>query len=454
MKKAKKVFVFALVLFALIASLISCKQTSQSKNGGSIVTPPGPTPPTPDPSGDHPAEIEYKVGDISFKLKRIETVKDGVIGSDEKNQDGEFRYEDNREHTVNLSEYYIGETEVTQELYQAVMQKNPSKHKGAKLPVENVSPSDACLFCNKLTALLLKEEDKIYLGSSSNMDYSRKGFRLPTDAEWEWAAQGGKVRNKWAGTSDINKLSDYAWGDANNDQYKPEEVKQKKPNEFGLYDMTGNVDEWCQNSFDDEAESGKTNPALNKFTNEYHGGSYYESCQCAFRNHCGDGFKYTANGFRIVRRLESVPSSSVTINMCRGKYDSLHYFEVEKGISWQKLKEEATKRANARMTSKEATDEWYRDAEKGEVGATLLTDDFIFETKTELYPITREKKVIVTIALKEGETQLTLSQPNTFEAMYTDEWKDFKSLAEEKITIKDPSSYREPLKISIFRGLP
>ncbi len=143
-------------------------------------------------------------------------------------------------HKVSLSTYYIGETEVTQELWQAVMGNNPSKFKGAKLPVENVSWNDCQQFIAKLNKL------------------TGRKFRLPTEAEWEFAARGGKASRgcKYSGS---NNPDNVAWhqGNSNNTTHN---VKTKKSNELGIYDMSGNVWEWCQDWFGSYSSSTQTNP--------------------------------------------------------------------------------------------------------------------------------------------------------------------------------------------------
>ncbi|WP_254047796.1 formylglycine-generating enzyme family protein [Prevotella sp. P5-92] len=143
-------------------------------------------------------------------------------------------------HKVTLSSYYIGETEVTQELWNAVVGKNPSCHKGDNLPVEYVSWKKCQEFINKLNEL------------------TGKHFRFPTEAEWEFAARGGtKSRHtQYSGSDNINEV---AWYDGNSGR-KTHPVKTKQANELGIYDMTGNVWEWCSDKYGKYSSNDQIDP--------------------------------------------------------------------------------------------------------------------------------------------------------------------------------------------------
>ena len=143
-------------------------------------------------------------------------------------------------HQVMLSTYYIGETEVTQALWKAMMGSNLSYFYGDNLPVENVSWNDCQDFLSKL-----------------NVKTGRH-FRLPTEAEWEFAARGG---NKSNGTrySGSNNIDEVAWYDGNSVSMT-HPVKTKKANELGIYDMAGNVWEWCYDWYDAYSSNAQTNP--------------------------------------------------------------------------------------------------------------------------------------------------------------------------------------------------
>ena len=144
-------------------------------------------------------------------------------------------------HQVTLTnDYYMGKYEVTQALWQAVMDSNPSYFKGDNLPVETVSWNDCQKFISKLNSL------------------TGRMFRLPTEAEWEYAARGGKESRgyQYSGSSNI---SDVAWYDENSGS-KTHPVGTKQANELGIYDMTGNVWEWCSDWYSSYSSSSQTNP--------------------------------------------------------------------------------------------------------------------------------------------------------------------------------------------------
>jgi formylglycine-generating enzyme required for sulfatase activity len=137
-------------------------------------------------------------------------------------------------HQVCLDDFYMGKYLVTQEQWEAVMGNNPSHFKkGGNYPVDSVSWDDAREFTRRLSRMT--------------------GFkwRLPTEAEWEYAARSGGLKLKFAGTSDEHNLDDYAWHEGNSDDV-PHPVGAKKPNGLGLYDMSGNVWEWVQDRYDRE----------------------------------------------------------------------------------------------------------------------------------------------------------------------------------------------------------
>jgi formylglycine-generating enzyme required for sulfatase activity len=143
-------------------------------------------------------------------------------------------------HTVKISKaFYLMESEVTQELYEKVMDSNPSYFKGSKRPVDNVSWYDAVTFANKLSAL--EGRQQCYQISGSNVSWTKNcmGWRLPTEAEWEYASRGGQSY-KYAGS---NTVGDVAWY-TDNSRGETHDVCGKQKNGYGLCDMSGNVYEW------------------------------------------------------------------------------------------------------------------------------------------------------------------------------------------------------------------
>ena len=173
-------------------------------------------------------------------------------------------------HRVTLTNnYYIGKYEVTQALWQAVMGSNPSGFKGDNLPVEEVSWNECQDFISKLNAM------------------TGKRFRLPTEAEWEYAARGGK-KSRGYQYSGNNTLGDIAWYSGNSSS-RTHAVGTKQPNELGIYDMAGNVWEWCQDWKGSYSSSPLVNPigAVSGSLRVYRGGSWSSSargCRTSCRN--------------------------------------------------------------------------------------------------------------------------------------------------------------------------
>ena len=187
-------------------------------------------------------------------------------------------------HEVTLSSFKICKYEVTQELWQAVMGTNPSRNVGTKRPVDNVSWNDCQRFIKKLNSL------------------TGKNYRLPTEAEWEFAARGGNYsqNNKYSGSSYADET---AWhsGNSGNTSHN---VGQKRPNELGLYDMSGNVFEWCKDVFGDYSYNPQHNPSGPSSGNTHvgRGGGYNlgaKFCRVSGRTPGKSNYKATSLGLRL-----------------------------------------------------------------------------------------------------------------------------------------------------------
>ncbi len=197
----------------------------------------------PEPEPGTTSGNTFTVNGVSFTMVLVEggTFQMGSTDSDA------YSYE-KTVHQVTLSSFSIGQTEVTQELWEAVMGSNPSNFKGARLPVEQVSWNDCQTFITKLNTLTGKQ------------------FRLPTEAEWEFAARGGNSSkgSKYAGSDNID---DVAWYTSNSSS-TAHDVATKQPNELGIYDMSGNVWEWCQDwyaSYSSSAANDPTGPSSGSY---------------------------------------------------------------------------------------------------------------------------------------------------------------------------------------------
>jgi len=220
---------------------------------------------------------------IGMKLKLIKA-GEFMMGSREAGGDEE------PVHKVEITKpFYIGVCEVTQEQYEKITGDNPSEFKGPKRPVENITWDDAVLFCEKLSE---KEGTK---------------YRLPTEAEWEYACRAtSESEYYWGDEMD----GDYAWYETNGEE-KTHEVGQKKPNAWGLYDMSGNVWEFCSDRYnEDYYKSSPTNdpqgPAEGT-TRVLRSGSWKNdqwSCTSAARSNSIRDYPYPDSGFRVVREVK------------------------------------------------------------------------------------------------------------------------------------------------------
>lgn len=239
----------------------------------------------------------FSINGVDFEMVRVEGGK-ATLG----------HYPDFGERYVALYDFLIGETVVTQALWTAVLGTNPSRFKGERNPVESVTFGEIETFLQKLDALTGHQ------------------FRLPSENEWEYAARGGKLSHGYlySGSDNINEVAWY-WqnsgrkairgtdDDWNADMIfrkgcKTHPVAQKKPNELGIYDMSGNVWEWCGDSYQPSSPEDTPQGIGHGDYCVTRGGSWTSSGECCrvFRNgfqNTGEGGRSSSNGFRLALSL-------------------------------------------------------------------------------------------------------------------------------------------------------
>lgn len=226
------------------------------------------------------------VGNVSFRMIRVEGGTFTMGATSEQGSDADKN--EKPTHNVNLSSYYIGETEVTQELWIKVMDKNPIPLQdfnriGSRLPVSDISWEECQLFIGKLNKL------------------TGKSFRLPTEAEWEYAARGRNGTSyKYSGSNSIGEVAWYT----ENCRQMPHVVGSKRPNELGLYDMSGNVSEWCWDKYGKYPSSSQIDPTGSSWgTYKIHRGGSWSSiaknCRVSCRGYDTSSHQLSHVGLRL-----------------------------------------------------------------------------------------------------------------------------------------------------------
>jgi len=283
---------FRLLFAALLLSLLPVAELSAQANR---VKPPSRTTTTPKPPKKRTTPVTPRVDTtpradevitvrgVSFGMIRVEGGTFTMGATSEQGSDASS--DEKPAHQVTLSSFSIGETEVTQELWQAVMGSNPSYFKGPKRPVEQVSWEDCQTFIRELNNL------------------TGRNFRLPTEAEWEYAARGGQKSSHtmYAGS---NTIDDVAWYYHDNSGDQTHDVATKRANELGLYDMSGNVWEWCQDWYGSYSSGSQTNPkgAFSGSHRVDRGGGWSSrawGCRVSIRNGCTPSIRSYVRGLRL-----------------------------------------------------------------------------------------------------------------------------------------------------------
>ena len=228
-------------------------------------------------------DLSLTVNGVSFDMVYVEG---GSFDMGATSEQGSDTYKDEYPvHSVTLSGYYIGKCEVTQELWEAVMGSNPSWFYGAQKPVGSVNWYDCQDFVSRLNSL------------------TGMTFRLPTEAEWEYAARGGNksLHYKYSGSSNIGNVAWYM----DNSGYGTHAVGTKTANELGIYDMSGNVWEWCSDWYGDYSAGAQTNPQgpSSGSNRVLRGGSWFSSarsCCVSDRDSYDPRDSYYDFGLRLV----------------------------------------------------------------------------------------------------------------------------------------------------------
>jgi formylglycine-generating enzyme required for sulfatase activity len=244
-----------------------------------------PPPGIPQPQNPKPApQLTFTVNGVSFEMISVEG---GTFTMGATAEQGSDVFDNEKPaHEVTLSSYAIGKYEVTQALWKAVMGYNPSNFKGDSLPVEQVSRNGCQGFIKKLNSL------------------TGKNFRLPTEAEWEFAARGGKKSKgyKYSGSDNLDEVAWYT----NNSNGQTHPVGTKKPNELGIYDMSGNVWEWCGDWYGNYSSSVATNPTgpVVGICRVLRGGSWDDYAGfCSVSSRIAPVSRYGSLGLRLVLPL-------------------------------------------------------------------------------------------------------------------------------------------------------